>query len=159
MRPLPGSVAERLKAPVLKTGDPKGFKGSNPFASATPSPCAVSRPPEPAVAAVQQRVGMTQAQFAARLGFSVATLRHWERGDRKPQGLAPTLPNPTQRDPAGCCVRPHPAAARGGDSGGSAGRGGASPAAGPVIHGARRGHTVCSSHCSRCSGMHGRLKR
>ena len=27
-------------------------------------------------------VGMTQEQFAARFGFSTATLRHWERGDR-----------------------------------------------------------------------------
>lgn len=29
-----------------------------------------------------RRLGMTQQQFAARFGFSVATLRHWERGDR-----------------------------------------------------------------------------
>ncbi|MDP1535173.1 MAG: helix-turn-helix domain-containing protein [Rubrivivax sp.] len=29
---------------------------------------------------------MTQEQFAARFGFSVATLRHWERGDRSPHG-------------------------------------------------------------------------
>jgi hypothetical protein len=29
-----GSVAERLKAPVLKTGDPKGFQSSNLCASA-----------------------------------------------------------------------------------------------------------------------------
>ncbi|MDJ3694144.1 hypothetical protein LEG95_16960, partial [Salmonella enterica] len=27
--PHSGSVAERLKAPVLKTGDPKGFQSSN----------------------------------------------------------------------------------------------------------------------------------
>gem|GEM_PF-4379063 len=31
---LIGSVAERLKAPVLKTGDPKGFQSSNLCASA-----------------------------------------------------------------------------------------------------------------------------
>ena len=31
---LVGSVAERLKAPVLKTGDPKGFQSSNLCASA-----------------------------------------------------------------------------------------------------------------------------
>lgn len=58
--------------------------------------------PEPVdVAAVRQRVGMSQAQFAARFGFSVATLRHWERGDRKPQGPALVLLNLIQRDPAG----------------------------------------------------------
>ncbi len=32
--PHTGSVAERLKAPVLKTGDPKGFQSSNLCASA-----------------------------------------------------------------------------------------------------------------------------
>lgn len=58
--------------------------------------------PEPVdVAAVRQRVGMSQAKFAARFGFSVATLRHWERGDRKPQGPALVLLNLIQRDPAG----------------------------------------------------------
>jgi len=31
-------------------------------------------------------MGMTQEQLPARFGFSVATLRHWERGDRTPQG-------------------------------------------------------------------------
>ncbi|WP_232299311.1 helix-turn-helix domain-containing protein [Azoarcus sp. CIB] len=31
---------------------------------------------------------MTQEQFAARIGFSVATVRHWERGARRPQGPA-----------------------------------------------------------------------
>ena len=30
-----GWVAERLKAPVLKTGKPKGFVGSNPTPSAS----------------------------------------------------------------------------------------------------------------------------
>ena len=30
------------------------------------------------------KIGMTQEQFAARFGFSTATLRHWERGDRTP---------------------------------------------------------------------------
>ncbi|WP_298233118.1 helix-turn-helix domain-containing protein [uncultured Azohydromonas sp.] len=58
--------------------------------------------PEPVdVAAVRHRVGMSQAQFAARFGFSVATLRHWERGDRSPQGPALVLLNLIQRDPAG----------------------------------------------------------
>lgn len=33
-----GSVAERLKAPVLKTGDPKGFQSSNLCASAKYKP-------------------------------------------------------------------------------------------------------------------------
>ncbi len=51
------------------------------------------------VSALRQRVGMTQIQFAARFGFSVATLRHWERGDRKPNGPALVLLNVIERDP------------------------------------------------------------
>ena len=53
------------------------------------------------VAAVRGRLGYTQAQFAARFGVSVATLRHWERGDRNPQGPALVLLNLIDRDPAG----------------------------------------------------------
>lgn len=47
---------------------------------------------------LRQRVGMTQEQFAARFGFSVATLRHWERGDRAPAGPALVLLNVIARD-------------------------------------------------------------
>jgi len=43
----------------------------------------------------------TQAHFAARFGVSVATLGHWERGDRSPQGPALVLLNLIDRDPAG----------------------------------------------------------
>lgn len=51
------------------------------------------------IAALRARVGMTQEQFAARFGFSVATLRHWERGDRNPAGAARVLLNVIERDP------------------------------------------------------------
>jgi putative transcriptional regulator len=50
---------------------------------------------------VRGRLGFTQAQFAARFGVSVATLRHWERGDRNPQGPALVLLNLIDRDPMG----------------------------------------------------------
>lgn len=43
------------------------------------------------VTSVRIRMGMTQEQFAARFGFPVATLRHWERGDRNPRGPARVL--------------------------------------------------------------------
>lgn len=56
--------------------------------------------PEPVdVATLRHRVGMTQEQFAARFGVSVATLRHWERGDRKPRGPALVLLNLIHREP------------------------------------------------------------
>lgn len=60
----------------------------------------VWRPAPVDVAAVRGRMGFTQAQFAARFGVSVATLRHWERGDRSPQGPALVLLNLIDRDPA-----------------------------------------------------------
>jgi len=51
------------------------------------------------VSALRRNMGMTQEQFAARFGFSVATLRHWERGDRSPQGAALVLLNVIKRAP------------------------------------------------------------
>lgn len=51
------------------------------------------------VKAVRAKVGMTQEQFAARFGFSAATLRHWERGDRTPRGPALVLLNVIERNP------------------------------------------------------------
>ena len=52
------------------------------------------------VKALRARVGMTQEQFAARFGFSTATLRHWERGDRTPRGPALVLLNVIERNPS-----------------------------------------------------------
>ena len=44
---------------------------------------------------------MTQTQFARRFGFVLATVRHWERGDRAPRGPALLLLNLIERDPGG----------------------------------------------------------
>ena len=52
------------------------------------------------VAALRRGLSMSQQQFAARFGISVATLRHWERGDRRPRGPALVLLNLIQREPA-----------------------------------------------------------
>jgi len=38
------------------------------------------------VKAIRTRLAMTQQEFAARFGFSVNTLRHWEQGSRQPEG-------------------------------------------------------------------------
>ena|SRR5688500_14312731 len=40
------------------------------------------------VAAIRRQLDMTQAEFAARFGFSLDTLRHWEQGKRRPEGAA-----------------------------------------------------------------------
>jgi putative transcriptional regulator len=59
----------------------------------------IFKPEEVDVSKLRRRMGMTQEQFAARFGFSVATLRHWERGDRTPQGAALVLLNVIKRAP------------------------------------------------------------
>jgi putative transcriptional regulator len=58
----------------------------------------VYRPQVVDVRKLRLQVGMTQEQFAARFGFSVATLRHWERGDRAPAGPALVLLNVIAKD-------------------------------------------------------------
>ncbi len=59
----------------------------------------IHRPRPVDVKALRSRIGMTQEQFAARFGFSTATLRHWERGDRSPHGPALVLLNVIEHNP------------------------------------------------------------
>ena len=55
------------------------------------APLKLRRLPEVDVAAVRRKLGLSQARFAHRFGFPVATLRHWEQGNRKPRGCALAL--------------------------------------------------------------------
>jgi putative transcriptional regulator len=66
----------------------------------SPPGICIHRPRPVDVKALRAKVGMTQEQFAARFGFSTATLRHWERGDRTPHGPALVLLNVIERNPA-----------------------------------------------------------
>jgi putative transcriptional regulator len=59
----------------------------------------IARPHAIEVKSVRTKIGMTQEQFAARFGFSTATSRHWERGDRTPHGPALVLLNVIQHNP------------------------------------------------------------
>ena len=51
----------------------------------------VTTPRPIAVRAIRRRLHLTQRQFAGYFGFPVATLRHWERGNRRPSGTALVL--------------------------------------------------------------------
>lgn len=51
------------------------------------------------VKAIRAKLGLTQEQFAARFGFSVRTLRHWEQGLRQPEGAARAYLLVIDRDP------------------------------------------------------------
>ena len=59
----------------------------------------VYRPHAVDVQKLRLQVGMTQEQFAARFGFSVATLRHWERGDHLVDAKALNLSRLVLNDP------------------------------------------------------------
>lgn len=43
------------------------------------------------IKAIRERLGKSQAEFALMIGVSVATLRNWEQGRRKPEGPARAL--------------------------------------------------------------------
>lgn len=48
---------------------------------------------------IRAKTGMSQNEFASAFGISVSTLRHWERGDRSPQGPALVLLNVVAKEP------------------------------------------------------------
>ncbi len=49
------------------------------------------RVPEPDVAAIRARTGLSQTAFARSIGVAVGTLRGWEQGRRRPEGPARVL--------------------------------------------------------------------
>ena len=48
---------------------------------------------------IRSNLDMSQTEFASSFGISVSTLRHWERGDREPQGPALVLLNIVAKEP------------------------------------------------------------
>jgi len=48
---------------------------------------------------IRAKYGMSQDKFAATFGFNVASLRHWERGARKPNISALVLLNVVKNEP------------------------------------------------------------
>lgn len=51
------------------------------------------------VRAIRERLKLSQQEFAFRYGFSLGTLRHWEQGQRRPEGPARTLLKVIDRNP------------------------------------------------------------
>ena len=51
------------------------------------------------VKAIRSGLGLTQAEFASRFGFSLGTLRNWERGHRQPEGAARAFLTVIAREP------------------------------------------------------------
>ena len=61
---------------------------------------AVELPHAAQVPAIRKQLGLSQQQFAALMGVSVATLRNWEQGRREPHGAARSLLLVASREPA-----------------------------------------------------------
>jgi len=51
----------------------------------------VERQPVTDVRSVRQKLGLSQSQFAARFGFTPATVKNWEQGRTQPDGPARIL--------------------------------------------------------------------
>lgn len=67
--------------------------------SADPSTFRVHVPEDLDVRAIRTKLGMTQAQFAARFGFSKSAVADWEQKRRKPEASARVLLTVIDRDP------------------------------------------------------------
>ncbi len=55
--------------------------------------------PESEVRKIRNQYGLSQDKFAALMGISVATLRNWEQGRRKPEGPARILLSVASKHP------------------------------------------------------------
>lgn len=56
-------------------------------------------PPAVDVSAIRRSAGLSQTEFARRIGVSPATLRNWEQGRRAPEGPARVLLAMLARNP------------------------------------------------------------
>jgi putative transcriptional regulator len=58
---------------------------------ADPASYRIHVPAEIDVGRIRRQLGLSQDEFAARFGLSVATVREWEQNRRKPEGAARVL--------------------------------------------------------------------
>ena len=77
----------------------KGMEEALEFAKGNAKGAVVHKPHPVDVRKLRRKLGMTQERFAATFGIGLGTLRHWERGDRKPRGPALTLLNVVEKKP------------------------------------------------------------
>jgi putative transcriptional regulator len=77
----------------------QGLTEAIDFAEGRPSKAVVHEFTPVDVKLVRKKLGMSQPEFASAFGISLGTLRHWERGDRKPRGPALVLLNIVAKEP------------------------------------------------------------
>lgn len=83
----------------IKAGLEQAIEFQRNAVAGKPNVAKVHRMPELDVKAVREQTGFTQAKFAQTFAISLGTLRHWERGDRKPSGTALVLLHAVNRQP------------------------------------------------------------
>ena len=92
----------RLKADgriveILADGSERAIAGEPGHSRPKPSP---KQPPDAAYArGVRAQTRLTQAEFAARIGVPIETVRNWEQGKRCPRGPARALLKVIERAP------------------------------------------------------------
>jgi len=77
----------------------QGLTEAIDFAEGRPGKAVVHEFTPVDVKLVREKLGMSQPEFASAFGISLGTLRHWERGDRKPRGPALVLLNIVAKEP------------------------------------------------------------
>lgn len=77
----------------------QGLREAIALSEGKPVAAKVHRPEEIDVAELRHSLGLTQTEFAAKFCISLGTLRHWERGDRKPHGPALALLHVVAKEP------------------------------------------------------------
>jgi putative transcriptional regulator len=90
-----------LEAKVSKAFDSikQGLEEAIEFSKGKPGKAVVHEFSPVDVKNIRANIGMSQNEFASAFGISVSTLRHWERGDRTPQGPALVLLNVVSKEP------------------------------------------------------------
>jgi len=98
----------RLKADgriveILPDGSERTVSDKSHFPQFTASAAPAATGGDAAYArAIRSAARMTQAEFAARIGVPVETVRNWEQGKRSPRGPARALLKVIETDPDFC---------------------------------------------------------
>lgn len=97
-------VAPKMRKDVFEVVQPEVFLGHDDRMQRTREQAEWMRVqkeplPLPDIADLRRRMHLGQSQFAGLFGFPLATLRHWERGNRTPGGASLVLLNVIARHP------------------------------------------------------------
>jgi putative transcriptional regulator len=77
----------------------QGLKEAIDFAQGQSSTAIVHEFAPIDIKAIRANVGMSQAEFATIFGVSLGTLRHWEQGEKQPEGPALMLLQVVAKEP------------------------------------------------------------